>query len=1243
MEMIALGTKIKKPIGLIVLPVMILFCLFSYANILAQDTTPPEVAINYPTDSAVTNEHHMEISVSVDDESPTIVQIYGDMSATPTALQFAEEIPSGTGTAVFDFSALILSAETSTRGLWHFDENTGTAASDASGNGNSGAFVNDPEWTYDGRFGYALDFDGGNDFVRIEDINNSLDIDSATGTITIEAWIYPRSAGAGQYRGILAKRGLGGNYFNYALWLDKDNGAVTFHAYPNLWHSTAIPAFDEWSYIAFTLDATEGIGRFYLNGALIDAIPGIHLGSAVDSALTIGYAGSSSQCFNGLIDEVRISNTALDSATIAANYMLATGSYFWKVSAKDNADNETISNVMLFSIDTLAPTLTLNYPNDGSDASQDHMLLGMTVTDEHPVTVSIYGDQSDASQLLHTQKVSGTDIDYDWTAAVLSVDVNTAALYHFQGNADDASLNGNHGMPVGGVSYDPHGGRFNGAYQFDGTSGYFEVADEPSLDITDEITLEAWVYPTAMGNYIARSIVAKRAWGGTDCNYEMYIDKRYGNLSWYADGSYEESIVTLDMNVWQHVAITLNSSEGILRFYINGELEDISAGSFGLANDEPLFIGASESTGRCFQGRLDEVKISNTVLTPAEIKSHYRLGEGTYYWKVSADDGANQNTSETRSFTIHFPPETPELINPPDSTMTDDHTPTFEWSSTAGPGGDYTLEYAVDPNFIIDKVSITDITDTFYTPTEMDSLADNKYYWRVIANDVWDGQSAYQEHPFMLTIYTDTEGPEITLISPGDGSLLNQIYFAATVADQSYMDVKLYADKNTNPSDLIYAAHCGAGSDEISLNWNAPPLKIEPSTISLWRLNENTDTTFEDAAGKGNDGQFVGDPQWTCNGKFGYAIEFDGSGDYLVIPHDPSLDVDSATGAITIEAYIYPSSMGTGEYMGIIAKRAIGGAVKNYGLWLDGSNGALTFQSTSSLWHSAVIPPLETWSYIAFTLDASENIGRFYLNDQLVDEIPNVHFGGSNADDLTIGCAGTTNQLFVGMIDEVRISSVVLDADQIAANCNLSTGQYFWKVWAMDSCEYETTSDIWMINADMTEPTAEVVSPPSGQSYGYDSLPSLNVYFEDSVGLDRGYYQYDDCIGEWNELWSNYSGTSFNSYIQLPDNLPGTHSIYFMVIDDAGNINSDSCSYSWSWTYVYDCGDANSDGFVNVSDAVWIINYVFTGGEPPNPMAAGDVNCDSMVNVSDAVWIINFIFIGGNPPCDTDGDGEADC
>ena len=68
-----------------------------------------------------------------------------------------------------------------------------------------------------------------------------------------------------------------------------------------------------------------------------------------------------------------------------------------------------------------------------------------------------------------------------------------------------------------------------------------------------------------------------------------------------------------------------------------------------------------------------------------------------------------------------------------------------------------------------------------------------------------------------------------------------------------------------------------------------------------------------------------------------------------------------------------------------------------------------------------------------------------------------------------------------------------------------------------------------------------------------------------------------------------------------------------------------------------ECGNANAQGVVNVADAVWIINFVFAGGDPPQPvLACGNANGQGVVNVADAVWIINFVFAGGDPPGDCD-------
>lgn len=66
------------------------------------------------------------------------------------------------------------------------------------------------------------------------------------------------------------------------------------------------------------------------------------------------------------------------------------------------------------------------------------------------------------------------------------------------------------------------------------------------------------------------------------------------------------------------------------------------------------------------------------------------------------------------------------------------------------------------------------------------------------------------------------------------------------------------------------------------------------------------------------------------------------------------------------------------------------------------------------------------------------------------------------------------------------------------------------------------------------------------------------------------------------------------------------------------------------------CGDANGSGSVNISDAVYLIAYIFAGGLPPGPCGTatglGNANGSGNVNISDAVFIIAYIFAGGPTP-----------
>ncbi len=62
-------------------------------------------------------------------------------------------------------------------------------------------------------------------------------------------------------------------------------------------------------------------------------------------------------------------------------------------------------------------------------------------------------------------------------------------------------------------------------------------------------------------------------------------------------------------------------------------------------------------------------------------------------------------------------------------------------------------------------------------------------------------------------------------------------------------------------------------------------------------------------------------------------------------------------------------------------------------------------------------------------------------------------------------------------------------------------------------------------------------------------------------------------------------------------------------------------------------GDADGSGSVSVSDAVFLIAYIFSGGPQPISEYGADPDCSGGTSVSDAVYLINYIFSGGLAPC----------
>ena len=172
-------------------------------------------------------------------------------------------------------------------------------------------------------------------------------------------------------------------------------------------------------------------------------------------------------------------------------------------------------------------------------------------------------------------------------------------------------------------------GKYGNSVVFSGEAGgWVEVPDAPSLDITEEITLMAWVYPTQYTNEWFR--IVNKCWAGDTSPWMVYgfyeqagTNGRIG-FTVAVNGGQERlcrnnSTPQLPANEWSHIAAVYDGQT--MRLYQDGT-EVLSAATTGTidTNDVPVAIGRNNEGNReHYIGRVDEVVIWSTALDADEI------------------------------------------------------------------------------------------------------------------------------------------------------------------------------------------------------------------------------------------------------------------------------------------------------------------------------------------------------------------------------------------------------------------------------------------------------------------------------------------------------------------------------------------------------------------------------------------------------------------------------------------------
>jgi len=184
--------------------------------------------------------------------------------------------------------------------LWHFDENMGDSAYDASGHGNSGKIYG-AQWVQ-GVFGSALQFDG-TDSVKILD-NPTQHLQ----TVTVEAWIYSDNFAANNFGVVLTKEY--GSMASFRLQNYNTTGGISFVTNSNwgneLRYSQPLQN-QTWHYVAGI--ASNGFLKIYVDGSLVASGARNPSISYDNSPILIGGVRLVPTAnFKGKIDEVRISS-----------------------------------------------------------------------------------------------------------------------------------------------------------------------------------------------------------------------------------------------------------------------------------------------------------------------------------------------------------------------------------------------------------------------------------------------------------------------------------------------------------------------------------------------------------------------------------------------------------------------------------------------------------------------------------------------------------------------------------------------------------------------------------------------------------------------------------------------------------------------------------------------------------------------------------------------------------------------
>lgn len=843
-------------------------------------------------------------------------------------------------------------------------------------------------------------------------------------------------------------------------------------------------------------------------------------------------------------------------------------------------------------------------------------------------------------------------------------------------------------------------GKFGGGCSFDGVDDYVHRSYEGSHLNTIQYTLSFWMNAVNASSSSVNASVIQKVDGASDANYGFHWSSSGGTFqksclqtpTFLDPGGTKGAQITATMNTgtWYLVTCTFDGTN--LKAYLNGQLQSTTPIPNATFQDGEIIIGGGNFN--YFEGQVDELRVYNRALSAAEITQLYNYAPGPVA-QYDFEEGLNiafDSSGIGSTSSIYTGSVTSTLgrfgkgvnlnngtdgIRIPESASTDFNSiktsMTIEaWVKTnvsvfghdayiVSKGTGIVLPFnlrliniSCNPSFLISSS-----TGAGGQATYSSSICDGKWHHLAGVRSILEDT---------IYIYVDGIFRNSTNDTSGAGTPDNDFDVSIGNGGASYTGqgfpgqidgVKIYNYART-PGQIVQDMNAG----------HPPPGSPVGSATGYWKFDEGYGTTANNSGNCGSScngtlstfaSPATSDSGWSQSGKFGKALQFDGSSDVVTVNKDFNFD---DADQMTISTWVYFDH--TVGWMTLVGQDTTDWASSNAAFYLQKIGGtscgrtlnafafAIGFGSGGcdlAFAQSTTIPTANTWYHVVGTYDGSTI--KIYINGNLEASTSFTTGIPTQTGNFVIG-EGYFNDALAdtldGRMDEVKVYNQALTADQVKLDMNGGQAQQFGNAGNKSSYENNAANQEYCVPGDTTscaapiarwrfeEGSGSTVNDISGNSYSGTFEGTSNHWTSGKFGK-AGYFNItnSDDVNLGATTLGSPTSVTLEAWVRLDQTPTGNGNDIINIGNTFILRGSDSaeCGSPYASGIFHEAGGWHAICTSSLlSGGTWYhLAYTFDGPGHSQKLYLNGTLVAYDTRAEAVNYATNFSFLGNNPSC----------